>query len=99
MQKGLLNKYKTYKKIKVSEYRLKMKDLLHDYPQCLTQIERWRKWVSKTSLDPDRFKEVLNKSKELPPKYNRLGYVKNQLLKHKKPPQYVETLFGKEKVK
>lgn len=89
-----LTKYKNIKSEKISFFKENMSLLLRTYPQCYDKLGMWRKLISQTSFDPDQFREVINKSLELPLPYNHLGYVRNQLLKNKKKPEFHNTLFG-----
>jgi hypothetical protein len=103
MKKIETTKYKTYTPSTISYFRENMKFLLNEqnYPQAIENLGMWRKLISQADLDPDQFKEIILKSKELTQPYSKIGYVINQLAKRKKPKQkvFVETLFGKEELK
>ena len=92
------DKFKNIKPNKLSFFKENMSLLLRTYPQCYDKLGMWRKLVSQTSFDPEQFAELIIKSTTLPVPYNHLGYVRNQLMKNKKQPEFAHTLFGFQRV-
>lgn len=95
------SKFKSLKKQTGSELWDMWRLVIANFPEVQVKSKDkiiWLAHLKRTSLNYFDFQKIVEKAYSLDKKYNRIGYIFNQVRKHKKdkpPKQYIDTLFGK----